>query len=91
MEEKKQTRKIPVRKLAKGVYRANLRRSIRRFERRYEMKSDKMCDLLTAGKVRETAEIIKWMQHFHVLRSLNGKTHMAGTHGTTTVQSTIAD
>ena len=90
MVETKQTHKIPVRKLGKGVFRANIKRSIRRFERRYEMKSDEMCEMLTAGKVRETVEILKWMQDFHALRSLNGETHTAGIHGTTTEQSTIA-
>ena len=61
-----------------------LRRSIRTYERRYEASSTDMLKKVSSGEVRETAEILKWMHGYHALVSLEGATHMGGTHTTTT-------
>lgn len=47
--------------------RNSLRRRIRDYERRYEISSSQMAKVISSGQVRETAEILKWMQSYHVL------------------------
>ena len=61
-----------------------LQRSIRTYERRYEVSSTDMLKKVSTGEVRETVEILKWMQGYHALMSLEGATHTGGTHTTTT-------
>lgn len=74
-----------------GIIRKNLARRVRLYERRYEMPSDRMAVMLKLSCVRETAEVLKWMQSYHALRLLKSKTPMTGTHTTTTVSSTKSD
>ena len=50
--------------------RAELDAKIRKFEHRYERPSERMLQLLTWGEVKETAEILEWMQAYHVRRWL---------------------
>ena len=87
VEQKREVRKIPVRKVSSGEMRAELDERIRVFERRYEMSSDKMDLAFSLGLVRETAEIVEWMQAYHVRKYLNEKTLTTGTPTTTTEQS----
>ena len=87
VEQKREVRKIPVRKVSSGEMRAELDERIRVFERRYEMSSDKMDLAYSLGLVRETAEIVEWMQAYHVRKYLNEKTLTTGTPTTTTEQS----
>jgi hypothetical protein len=67
---------------------ATHRRRIQNYERRHEVSSDDMLRMVSVGKVRETAEILKWMQAYHVLRLLKPTTRTDGIHTTTTEQST---
>jgi hypothetical protein len=87
VEQKREVRKIPVRKVSSGEMRAELDERIRVFERRYEMSSDKMDLAFSLGLVRETAEIVEWMQAYYVRKYLNEKTLTTGTPTTTTEQS----
>ena len=87
VDQKREVRKIPVRKVSSEEMRAELNERIRVFERRYEMSSDKMALAYSLGLVRETAEIVEWMQAFHVRKYLNEKTLTTGTPTTTTEQS----
>ena len=82
---------IPVRTVKAKSVLARLRRRIRKYENRYEMPSERMAQMLQSGDVRETAEIVKWMQAYHVLRYLKEKTPTNGTRGTTTEPSTNSD
>ena len=59
----------------------DLRERIRIYEERYEMSSEEMALALHYEAERETAEKLKWMFDYHVLRSLNEKTPTAGTRG----------
>ncbi len=88
VDQKREVRKIPVVKVPPGHMEAELRGRIQVFEHRYEMSSEKMCQAFSLGVVRETAEIIEWLQAYHVLQRFQGATPMAGTHGTTTESST---
>ena len=51
----------------KGNFDARLRRSIAEFEAIYEMESQEMLELLSDFKVRETAELIKWMFDYNAI------------------------
>lgn len=89
VDQKREVRKIPVRKVSSEEMRAELDTKIREFERRYERPSDRMLQLLTWGEVKETAEILEWMQAYHVCRWLQEKeTPTTGTPTTITEQST---
>ena len=88
VDQEKEARKIPVVKVPAGTMEKELRERIRVFERRYEMSSEKMCHAFSLGVVRETAEIIEWLQAYHVLLRFQGATHTDGTLGTTTKPST---
>ena len=50
---------------------ANLRSNIKRYEQRYEISSDKMLNMVSSGQIREIAEILRWLQDYHVLQLLN--------------------
>ena len=60
----------PVKKVDPEEFDANLRRSIEKFESIYEMKSEEMLHLLSDFKVRETNEILEWIQDYKYLRYL---------------------
>lgn len=91
VDQKRKPREIPVVKVPPGTMEAELKDRIRVFERRYEMSSEKMCQAFSLGVVRETAEIIEWLQAYHVLQRFQGTTHTAGIHGTTSEPSTKQD
>ena len=91
VEQKRKVRPIPVRKVPPGTMEADLKERIKVFERRYEMSSEKMCQGFSLGLIRETAEIIEWLQAYHVLLRFQGQTHMDGIPGTTTEPSITAD
>ena len=89
VDQKREVRKIPVRKVSSEEMRAELDAKIRKFEHRYERPSERMLQLLTWGEAKETAEILEWMQAYHVRRWLKEKeTHTTGTPTTITEQST---
>ncbi len=67
--------------------RTTLYRRVRAYERRYEMSSEQMAALLQEGRIRETAELIKWMHACRVLELFERKTRTTGTPMTTTEQS----
>lgn len=71
--------------------RNNLSRRIRKYERRYEVTSEEMATRLRSGCVHDTAEIIEWMQAYHVLQYLRSRTPTTGIHGITIRQSMTAD
>ena len=62
--------KITLRKSKPGEFQAQLRRSIKKYEGIYEMESQKMLELLSDFKVRETAELTDWMFDYKALRYL---------------------
>ena len=63
-----------------------LKRSIAKFESIYEMESQEMLELLSDFKVRETAEIIKWMLDYQYVRySENPHLDPEGLFGTTEI------
>ena len=89
VDQKREVKRIPVRKVSSEEMRAELEAKIRKFEHRYERPSERMLQLLTWGEVKETAEILEWMQAYHVRRWLKDKeTHTTGTPTTITEQST---
>ncbi len=88
VDQKREVRKIPVDKVPPGHMEAELVERIRVFERRYEMKSAKMCQAFSLGVVRETSEIIEWLQAYHVLQRLQGEIPTTGIPGTTSEPST---
>ena len=88
VDQKREVRKIPVRKVSSEEMRAELDERIRVFERRYEMSSEKMSLAFSLGLVRETAEIVEWMQVYHVRKYLNEKTLTTGIPTITTEPST---
>ena len=90
-DQKREVRRIPVRKVSSAEMRAGLNERISVFEHRYEMSSEKMDTAYSLGLVRETAEIIEWMQAFHVRKYLDEKTLTTGTPTTTTATSTKSD
>jgi len=47
------------------------------YERRYEIASSEMLKHLSAGTIRETAEMLKWMQAYHALRLIEEQTNLA--------------
>ena len=49
---------------------ADLNRQIALYERRYEVESATMCKELSAGIVRETAEVLRWMCCYHAFNIL---------------------
>lgn len=54
---------------------------IRRFERRYECSSETMARAVARGKMRETAEIARWLNAFDALNNLKSRRQSGG--GTT--------
>ena len=73
IDQKREARKIPVRKVSPEEARAELDAKIRDFEHRYERPSERMLQLITWGEVKETAEILEWMQAYHVRQWLKAK------------------
>ena len=55
---------------------------IRRFERRYECRSGAMVQAVKRGRVRETAEISRWLSKYEVLTNLKGRRRNGRTTGT---------
>ena len=88
VEQKHEVRKIPVRKVSPQELRAQLETKIRKFEWRYERPSEEMLQLLSVGAVKETSEILEWIQAYHGLQYLNKETPTTGTPSTTTEPST---
>ena len=82
---------VKARRISGKVMRQSLKRKLRAFERRYEMPSDQLGNMLRSGKMRETAETIRWLQTFHALQFLGEKTPTNGTRGTTTGRSMLRD
>lgn len=72
----------------------NLREQIRMYEERYEMSSEEMALALHYGSERETAEKLRWMSDYYILRSRNDRlsrneeTPTTGTRGIDTRSST---
>ena len=97
VDQKRKARKIPVRKVSSEEMRAELDKRIRVFEHRYEMSSEKMAVAYSLGLVRETAEIVEWMQVYHVRKYLDDRDYlnetipMIGIPTITTEQSTKSD
>ena len=87
VDQKREVRRIPVRKVSSEDMRAELNERIKVFERRYEMSSGEMALAYSLGQVRDTAEIVEWMQAFHVRKYLDEKTLTTGTPTTITEQS----
>lgn len=50
-----------------------LRQSIRTYEARYELSSERLCDELAAGRLRETAEICDWLMDWETYQALTGE------------------
>ena len=90
VDQKREVRKIPVVKVPPGHMEAELKERIRVFERRYEMSSEKMCQAYSLGVVRETAEIIEWLQAYHVLQRFQKQTPTDGIPRTITEPSTTS-
>ena len=86
--QKREVERIPVVKVPTGHMGAELAERIQLFERRYEMASAKMRQAFSLGLVRETAEIIEWLQAYHVLQRFQAGTRTTGILGTTTEPST---
>ena len=86
VEQKREVRKIPVRKVSSEDLRTELDAKIREFEHRYERQSERMLQLLTWGEVKETAEILEWMQAYHVRRYLKEKETLTTGILTTTIE-----
>ena len=61
-----------------------LRTLIGRMEHRYECPSEEIVTALAAGRVRETAEIARWLAAWDFLRELNAQGDTIGTLTTTT-------
>lgn len=72
----------------------SLHEQVRIYEQRYEMSSEDMALALHDGSERETAEKLKWMFDYHILRSRderlsrNEETPTTGTRGIGTRPST---
>lgn len=61
---------VTIRRVTKQVAIKRLRVNIARFERRYECHSHDMIQAVTEGRVRETAEVSKWLTNYRVLKNL---------------------
>ena len=59
--------------------RKSLSRRISMYERRYEIASSEMLKHLSAGTIRETAEVLRWMQAYHALKFVEQRIPMTGT------------
>ena len=89
VDQEREVRRIPVRKVSSEQIREELDAKIRKFEQRYERPSQRMLQLLTWGETKETAEILEWMQAYHARERLREKeTPTTGTPTTTTGPST---
>ena len=51
---------------------------VKRFERRYECRSETMVKAVAHKKVRETAEISRWLNAYESLRSLKSRRRSNG-------------
>ena len=71
MEHSLFKKEIPIRRISSRRVITNLRSNIKRYEQRYEISSNKMLNMISSGQIRETAEILKWLQDYHVLQLLN--------------------
>ena len=92
VDQQQEIRRIPVRKVSSEDLREELDAKIYTFERRYERPSERMLQLLTWGEVKETAEILEWMQAYHVRRWLKEtETPTTGIPTTTTEPYTKSD
>lgn len=77
----------PVKTIPASRVVAQLKRNIRRYELRYEIPTAQMFDEVEQGMMRETVEILKWMQDYHVLELLRPKTPTGGNGSTATASS----
>ena len=88
VDQKREARRIPVRQISSEEMWAELDIKIESSERHYKQSSEQMLQSITCGAVEETAEILEWMQAYHVRRWLTEKTTpTTGTHSTITEQS----
>ena len=78
VDQGREARKIPVRKVSSAEMRAELDERIQVFEQRYELSSENMAVALSAGAVRETAELVEWMQVHQTRQYLREKDAAAG-------------
>ena len=78
-EPKRAVRKIPVRKVSVAEMRAGLEERIRVFEQRYEMSSENMDLAYSLGLVRETAEIVEWLQVHQMRKYLDERKYLRET------------
>ena len=83
--------KIPVRVLPREQIIKERQEQLRKYELRYEMSSEKMATLVELDAMRQTAEVIRWYQTYHAVKSFLETTPTTGTLGTTTEPSTKAD
>ena len=79
VEPKREVRKIPVRQVSVAEMRAGMEERIRVFEQRYEMSSEKMDLAYSLGLVRETAEIVEWLQVYHMGKYLDERKYLRET------------
>ena len=80
VDQKREAREIPFVQVPPGTMEAELDERIRIFEQRYERTSEQMDQLVSLDAVRETAEIIEWMQAYDVREWLRERTRTTGTH-----------
>ena len=83
--------KIPVRVLPREQIVKERQEQLREYELRYEMSSEKMATLVELDAMRQTAEVIRWYQTYHAVKSLLETTPTTRTLGITTKPSTKAD
>ena len=65
--------RVNMRKDDVEAWRAQLNLDVRTYEFRYEVSSEKMRQLLQAGKERETGDVLKWMSAYSSLQQLEAK------------------
>ena len=90
-EPKRAVRKIPVRKISVAEMRAGLEERIRVFEQRYEMSSEKMDLAYSLGLVRETAEIVEWLQVYQMRKYLDERKYLHETTPTDGIPMTATE
>lgn len=76
--------KIPVRSITFDELKATLAERIRYYETAYGVSSAEMSRQVSAGRVEETEELLRWMQAYHVRESLQEPTLTTGILGITT-------
>ena len=64
-------KEIPIRRISSRRVITNLRSNIKRYEQRYEISSEEILNMVSSGQMRETVEMLRWLQDYHVLQLLN--------------------